>query len=228
MTEIITTAEELDEFVDAMETDYVFATDANAQPWIIYSTEDDVDAVTFPMETEDGRTEVEVSDLIASIDGLGLPLTILYRPGQPVPSLPPTVEQIADAIEAELKARTFLPDVTGQGGIGLSSHQLAEAVHKLYPTCQPSREQIESVVIRQIQWQRRDGMVPEYEVANYCATQILALIPGRSEAEVKAEALREAADAADREKVDSLLPGVIGLSWLRDRADRIAGGEGRD
>lgn len=185
MTEIITTAEELDEFVDAMGTDYVFATDANAQPWIIYSTEDDVDAVTFPMETEDGRTEVEVSDVIASVDVLELPLTILYRPGQPAPSLPPTVEQIADAIEAELRARTFPPDITGRGGIGLSSRQLAEAVHKLYPTCQPSRD-----AARRAIFSKAPDYWDEIDIGT-AADAVLALLPGRSEAEVKAEARRE-------------------------------------
>lgn len=49
----------------------------------------------------------------------------------------PTVEQIADAIEAELKARTFLPDISGQGGIYLSPRELAEAIHKLYSACDP-------------------------------------------------------------------------------------------
>lgn len=54
--------------------------------------------------------------------------------------------------------------------------------------------------------------------AGVLADAVLALLPGRTEAEVKAEALREAADA---------LPPGYGLhpNWLRDRASRIERGE---
>ena len=44
------------------------------------------------------------------------------------------------------------------------------------------------------------------------------------DAQVKAEALREAADAAYTARVGSLLPGIIGIAWLRARADRLSGG----
>lgn len=53
------------------------------------------------------------------------------------------------------------------------------------------------------------------------AAAVLALLIGRPESVVKAEALREAADAADAEKAGALLPGVTSTNWLRARADRI-------
>ena len=50
------------------------------------------------------------------------------------------------------------------------------------------------------------------------ARAVLALLPGRSEAEAKAEALRKAAPGCNCED---------DYAWLNDRADRIERGEGR-
>lgn len=54
--------------------------------------------------------------------------------------------------------------------------------------------------------------------ATEMARAVLALLPGRTEAEVKAEALREAAPGCNCED---------DYAWLNDRADRIEKGEGR-
>ena len=196
--QIITTAEELDEFVDAMGTDYVFATDANAQPWIIYSTEDDIDAVTFPMETEDGRTEVEVSDVVASIDGLELPLTIVYRPGQPASSLPPTCHPSRVRDEIEYIARTVAAHYRDAGKTG---------------------EDVPG-----------DWIAAETDKR---ADAVLALLPGRSEAEVKAEARREVLEwiSSGSQTVGGLTTIDQVLSGLADPDNPpfgcAAGGEGR-
>lgn len=57
-----------------------------------------------------------------------------------------------------------------------------------------------------------------------CAAAVVAADPRRSEAEVKAEALREAADEAD---ANPWRGSITAIDWLRDRAARITeGGEG--
>ena len=54
---------------------------------------------------------------------------------------------------------------------------------------------------------------------------VLDLLPGRSETEVKAEALREAADAVT--EIDGRADDDA-ARWLRDRADRLAAEGGAD
>lgn len=83
MADTISTVDELDDYVDIMQTAYVFATDANDRPWLIYATEDELWAVSFPIETAEGPNHgpVQVGDLIVRPDELELPLIIHYSPG---------------------------------------------------------------------------------------------------------------------------------------------------
>ncbi len=192
MTEIITTAEELD-----------------ALPIRSIAIDEDGDA--YQKYSDGWRAAFCDPDPEEAFD-LPERLALVHRPGQPAPSLPPTMEQIEDLL---VRCRS---SVSGE----LVIPTAAIHIHALYPTCQPSRD-----AARRAIFSKAPDYWDEIDIGT-AADAVLALLPGRSEAEVKAEALREAADAADREKVDSLLPGVIGLSWLRDRADRLAGGEGRD
>ena len=60
------------------------------------------------------------------------------------------------------------------------------------------------------------------------ADAVLSLLPGRSEAEVKAEALREAAEERRRILVsDGIIRGPV-HAWLDARADRLAAEGGAD
>lgn len=97
-------------------------------------------------------------------------------------SAAPTVKQIADTIYSVLNR---------QYGDFNWPDDAAEAVASLYPTCQPSREAIADAL-------HSDACPEDGEdgcsCANYLreADAVLALLPGRTEAEVKAEALWEA------------------------------------
>lgn len=131
----ITNVDELDDFVDTMSTAYVFATDANGRPWLIYATEDELWAVSFPIETAEGPNgPVQVGDVIVRPEELDLPLSIIYWPDVQ-PTVKPSYERIAQEI-------------------GHALHEGGDWV--------------------------RSG-----------ANAILALLPGRTEAEVKAEAVQE-------------------------------------
>lgn len=128
------------------------------------------------------------------------PLTVLYNPDQPA-SATPTREQIAEVL-AEHRLRSAA--VTLDGG---SSHACscglewtanpgdyaswerhhAVALAALYPTCQPSRGAVgEAIALHLARYM--DAEEDEGDVAD----AILALLPGRPEAEVKAEALQDA------------------------------------
>lgn len=78
---IIETTDDLDTFVEELNAPYVVAVDVHGRPWIIYATEDDMFAVSFPVERDDGTwPQVEVGDMLVSIDALDLPLEVVFDP----------------------------------------------------------------------------------------------------------------------------------------------------
>ena len=116
----------------------------------------------------------------------------------------------------------------------------AEAIHKLYPTCQPSREVLAEALDPWVVTHHHGchgdddwGSSLSTKDGGELADAALALLPGRSESEVKAEALREAAPEAEFEfRSMTFFRGggsetqlhAVG-DWLRRRADRLTGGE---
>lgn len=104
---------------------------------------------------------------------------------------------------------------------GSLAEQIVDATQPTEPArVAPSREQV-YVVVRQ---SNCGDAYDSKERANETTDNLLALFAAQPTVEqVKAEALREAADAAYAARVDSLLPGIIGIAWLRSRADRLVG-----
>lgn len=81
MTVQITTEAELDEWIDNMDRAWVLVTDAHGRPWIVYATEDNLYAVSFPMEgADEPLPQVTVGDMLTVFDGLELPITVAYDP----------------------------------------------------------------------------------------------------------------------------------------------------
>ena len=245
MTEIITTAEELDTLpvggvvADVDRETSIWQLGAGRLWWTTGSTRG------YPSR-----------DMV----GDGSAYKALYLPGRPAPSLPPTMEQITAVImghrpsrwrsfsnDAEIlrccgidfgtATKKLKPGEDGGAWTSWSSH-VAEAVHKLYPTCQPSREQIEEAIQSGVELGYNEQDVAEstgygsfdgrpLDVLPWVrgADAILALLPGRSEAEVKAEALRE-----HRRRVVRTMPGgfvsrATVLADLDEWSQRLAGGE---
>lgn len=128
--------------------------------------------------------------------------------GESAPSLPPTVEQIEATIHAAFDACEL-----GDPGYRIA----ANAVHRLYPTCQPSREAI-------AQWVNGPWFKSREYDAEPVIDSILSELPGRTESEVKAEALREfrtqLAERLSGEWADWFNDDDL-LAWI----DRLAGGE---
>lgn len=158
------------------------------------------------------------------------PLTVLYRPDQPV-SAAPTEKQIRAVIAAEF----------GKGSMSTPwLSRTAKAIAALYPTCQPSRE----VVAAAIAEHRQAGSSPGCRCgwksglslndtasdrrlwAEHVSDILPSLLPGRPESVVKAEALEEL-----RIDLDVLLAGEWKdsfndeelLTWIADRAAALRG-----
>lgn len=74
-------------------------------------------------------------------------------------------------------------------------------------------------------WHGDDSEGEQDRHAEHVADAILALLPGRTEAEVKAEALNEAADEADADP-EFRDPLRLRADWLRARADRLVSTHG--
>lgn len=132
---------------------------------------------------------------------------VIFRPDQPTPSLPPTVEQIAaELIEhrvAGLRCKCGFRNPLSVNDTESDREQmmwhLAEAVHRLYPTCQPSREALSNALAEVFDIGTSPNALRE-------ADAVLALLPGRSEAEVALEAriseLNALAEDIDREAAE--------------------------
>ena len=158
--------------------------------------------------------------------------------GQPSPSLPPTVEQIKEAL-----LRTTELRVGSQTGIPAHAMPklasgLAKAIHALYPTCQPSREALIAALDPWVVTHHHGCHEPVDEdwgsslstrEAPELADAVLASLPGRSEAEVKAEALREVVSWIDHHTSGWFCDMYTGaracIGLIEGLADRLAGGE---
>jgi predicted transcriptional regulator len=103
----------------------------------------------------------------------------------------------------------------------------------------PSREEVAVALNREVVRQSAAGLVyisadDGIEFERALADAVLALLPGRTEAEVKAEALREAARAVEndetngspsvRELVGSIDRVLKVEAWLSARAERVERG----
>lgn len=79
---IIATEEELDTFCETFSVDFVLAVDAAMRPWLIYSTEEGLYAVSYPIESELGilPSAVTVEEMLTNIDNIPLPFTVIYTP----------------------------------------------------------------------------------------------------------------------------------------------------
>lgn len=94
-------------------------------------------------------------------------------------------DAVAEAVRRDLEAAGILPWTSG----GARIVRTALAVVRDHQPVKPDRETVAWAVLDAL-----DGCI-DYETQYLLADAILDLLPGRSEAEVKAEALREARDA---------------------------------
>lgn len=154
----------------------------------------------------------------------GWAFTVIYRPDQQ-PIAQPTVEHhqlLGIGMVCACRGSWPCPDAEGvaEPRVSANSRSVANdpvaATPDQRPTAQPTVEQVE----RALHTHGWGSSYPRH-TRREAATAVLALLPGRTEAAIKAEALREAAGE---------LPGEITLAemgyggsehWLVVRADRI-------
>lgn len=169
-------------------------------------------------------TAEELEDLLLELNEQGHDAYLLVVDSRPHPAL---------AWLREVGGEDVVAGVTiGEPGLkdfaGLRRNQpldyLTYPVTVLYRPDQQAQPTVKPDV-KAIEWalsseDHRDPAAP-YDYSDMIRA-ILALLPGRTEAEVKAEALREAADAysALPEGERTYFP-AIHANWLRARADRI-------
>ena len=121
-------------------------------------------------------------------------------------------EATAEAVRKDLEAAGILPWTNG----GARIVRTALAVIREHLPVKPSREAMGAAIRHALK--TRTGAhfgLSEYDLADVA----LSLLPGRPEAEVKAEALREAADEWHAEHYGTR-PAAYKFLW--DRADRLA------
>lgn len=96
------------------------------------------------------------------------------------------------------------------------------------PTVKPSRDEFLRVIRRAIgDW---EGAVVVGDLADVVTDEALALLPGRTEAEVAVDVMRELASLVAPHSGIALAQGATRVdvsAWLASRADRLERGEGR-
>lgn len=195
MTTTITTDAELDEFLESMESIYILASDADGQPWLLYQTEDDAYAASFPVEGVDGYHPVVVADVIVRADSLSLPLTVLYHPDVPAepqrvpPGVVAVIAAIADVSPPDFQAHLLRLRADFK-------EQITRAILALFaaqPTVKPSQEALREAIFHVSYEDLRWVDLDEETQAEFtrASDAILALLPGRTEAEVCEDALAQ-------------------------------------
>lgn len=144
-------------------------------------------------------------------------------------------EAVAEAVRKDLEAAGILPWTNG----GARIVRTVLAVVREHLPAKPSREEVADVLDECGTWCGMADVSHEYGPCPACvercmgdAHAVLDLWPGRSEAEVKAEALNEAADwladMDDGRDTGQHRAGRDIIARLRDRADRTAAEGGAD
>lgn len=156
------------------------------------------------------------------------PAEVLYRPDEPQRINPAEWCDCGHHLSAHRPTGECNP--CGAVGVGEDAYpgcaQFVRLTADEPQRVQPSREAVWKSVVSG--WREDfDEHGPFFDSAA-AADAVLALLPGRSVAEVKAEALREAADATLRDEEAWSYRGdtYASVPWLRARADRIEADHG--
>lgn len=179
------------------------------------------------------ESAADVPALVAEVERLRAEVRLAKASARPAPAW--DEEAVAEAVRKDLEAVGILPWTNG----GARIVRTVLAVVREHLPVKLSREDVADVLDECGTWCGMADVSHEYGPCPACvercmgdAHAVLDLWPGRSEAEVKAEALREAADwladMDDGRDTGQHRAGRDIIARLRARADRLAAEGGDD